>query len=428
MCLDATESRKSMSLRELHLRTQEIATKLGLVTPTALVQSSLTFADMGNQTCTLLKADNLVALEWLVTQGISVDFCYIDPPYNTGNKFIYNDSRSQSTNTIWSRHHDWLVFMLPRLVAAHMVMESHGVIAISIDDYEYPYLKILMDHIFGETNYIATLVVCRSKNGKGGKANVAVNHEYVLVYGKSQSSGLTGLEETDLTRYNKEDENGRYCIDGLFRKKGDASKREDRPNMYYPLYYSSSGEVYTSKQHSDLKEVYPVDSKGVERRWLWGKGKATEESWKLYASPSGVVYVKNYSQHQKRIKLRSILNSDSYLNDRAASELKVIFKEKIFETPKPLSLIKDLIDCCSSSDATVLDFFAGTGTTAHAVQSLNEEKPAFRKCILVEHKQLIPVSHVASSSGFKSIADITEYRLKVIKGQYPSFDYRVVEL
>lgn len=123
-------------------------------------------------------------------------------------------------------------FMLPRLTLAHGLLRDDGIIAISIDDYEYAHLKIMMDTIFEEENYIATLVVCRSKNGKGGRANVAVNHEYVLVYGKTPSALLHGIAESDSGKYDREDEHGRFTIDGLFRKKGDASLREDRPNLF----------------------------------------------------------------------------------------------------------------------------------------------------------------------------------------------------
>ncbi len=406
-------------------RIKELAEKLGLgevELPTELFGLNPAHVDEGD--CLLLKSDNLKALGWLLQkEHLKVDFCYIDPPYNTGSSFVYHDKRQRRDVSIWSKHHDWLAFMLPRLVATQMLLNDQGVIAVSIDDYEYPYLKILMDSVFGEINFISSLIVCRSKNGKGGKANVAVNHEYVLLYGKTQKAALRGVEDSDLERYDKEDEHGKYKIDGLFRKKGDASRREDRPNMFYPLYYSQDGQVYTKKIREDLIEVWPSDSKGIERRWLWGREKAESESWKLYASAKGVVYVKNYSSANKRIKIRSILDKQEYLNDKAAREVKLIYGEKIFETPKPIGLIKDLIDCCSPPDAVVLDYFAGTGTTAHACYLLNKEKGACRKSILVEHEFVIPDTHFAGVAGFRNTAEMTEFRLRKIKEADSEFDY-----
>jgi len=376
----------------------------------------------------LVKEDNLVALfNMLATDGLEVDLCYIDPPYNTGNSFVYNDKRKSKSHNIWGKHHDWLAFMLPRLLAAKLLMKDEAIISISIDDYEYAHLKMLMDNIFGEENYISTIVICRSKNGKGSKSNVAVNHEYLLIYGKTKKSKLIGLEENDATKYDKRDSYGEYKIDGLFRKKGDASKKEDRPNMFYPLYYSPDGSVSTTKQSSEMKEVFPIDSKGIHRRWLWGKEKAEKESWKLYASPKGVIYVKNYNSTGKRIKIRSILDNVNYLNDKATQEIKKVYGEKIFETPKPLNLIKDIIDFCCEENALVLDFFAGTGTTGAACYELNVERNSKRNVILVEHKHSIDDSHIANIHGFANMAEITEYRLKYIKNIDPDFNYFIID-
>lgn len=416
-----------MSLQTVMQRIPDLAKRFGLhLTEDAPFRVESIDPILGAE-CTLVKTDNLKALVSMYSfEKAFADFCYIDPPYNTGSAFIYHDKRQADRGGLWGRHHDWMAFMLPRLVLAHALLQNDGVIAISIDDYEYAHLKILMDGIFGEENYISTLVVCRSKNGKGGRANVAVNHEYVLIYGKSSESLLHGIEESDTSRYDREDEYGRFTIDGLFRKKGDASLREDRPNMFYPLYYSTDGKVYAERVSDHVHEVWPVDSKGVERRWLWGVDKAKAESWKLYASKGGVIYVKNYHSETKRIKIRSIFDKLGYLTDKATTELKQIFGDKVFETPKPIELIKDLIECCSSKEAVVLDFFAGTGTTAHAVYELNRSTNASRKVVLVEHEHEINANHLAQKNGFKTTADITEYRLKTLRQSDPSFIYSVI--
>lgn len=416
-----------MSHEHLKDRASSLAKTLGLTQSSEWSCFEHRLESIVKVECTLVKAENLAALASMVRDGLMVDFCYIDPPYNTGGTFVYDDNRTVNRGGLWGKHHDWMSFMLPRLVGAHAVLSRDGVMAISIDDYEYSHLKILMDHVFGADNHIATLVVCRSKNGKGGKSNVAVNHEYVLLYGKSSKSLLRGVAENDIDRYDKEDEYGKYVVDGLFRKKGDASRREDRPNMHYSLYYSLSGKVSVEQSEEHPYEARPIDSQGIERRWLWGKEKAKEDAWKLFASKNGVIYVKNYSTTDKRIKIRSLLDRPEYLTDKATTEIKALYGEKVFETPKPLELIKDLVDCCSSHDAVVLDFFGGTGTTAQAVYELNRISNGRRIAIVVEQPLEIEKNHIARQHGFVTTADITEYRLAAIRKSDSGFQYLVLD-
>jgi adenine-specific DNA-methyltransferase len=410
-------------------RSRQLAKLLGLVEP----QPFLSFSEphpisVSDTDCCLLKSDNLEAL-FNLTSNFSgaIDFCYIDPPYNTGSKFIYNDKRHSTEKGIWGKHAEWMSFMLPRLVLLKDLLSESGIVTISIDDYEYAQLKILLDHIFSEDNHLGTIIVNRSKNGKGSKPHIATNHEYVLVYGKSKKSKVQGLPEQDVASYNKEDEHGLFKVDGLFRKKGAASLRTERPNMFYPLYFDNAGNVFTENPTGTLKEVYPVDSKGVERRWLWGKDKASNESWKLYASPKGVVYVKNYLTLEKRVKVRSLWDSPAYLTDRATTEITKIFGEKVFETPKPLALIEDLIKSCTDKDSIILDFFAGTGTTAHAAHNVNASDQGARKTILVEQNIKIDEEHVAAKKGFRFITDITEFRLSYIANQTAGYKYTTIE-
>ena len=376
--------------------------------------------------CVLYKGDNELILSGLQKELTSlVDFCYIDPPYNTRNTFIYDDKRVSSSTSLFGSHATWMQFMLSRLVLAKKLLKDTGIIAISIDDYEQPYLRILMDNIFGEDNFIGNITVCRSKNGNGSnKNNVAVNHEYILLYGKTKKAKIIGFNDVDET-YKKEDSHGKYKTDGLFRKKGDHSLREDRPNLFYPLYYDNQGNVYTKKENNSLKEVYPMDSKGIERRWLWGKEKATTESWKLYASPRGVVYIKNYFSSGKRKKIRTLWDDNRYLTERATKEIKDIYGDKIFDTPKPLNLIEDLIDCCTNKNSLILDFFAGSGTTAHSAYVRNLLDKGNRKVVLVEHMQEISKKHTAYKKGFQYIADITEKRLAWIQTQDENYQYSV---
>lgn len=378
---------------------------------------------------TLYLGDNLPYLKFFaLKKRASIDVCYIDPPYNTGSKFIYHDNIKSSSDGIFGEHMAWMSFMLPRLVAARELLKDTGVIAVSIDDYEQAYLKILMDRIFGESNFIGSVIVCRSKNGKGGKQNIAPNHEYLLLYGKSPNSTLRG--QPDSSSYNKSDKFGRFRTDGLFRKKGEASLRADRPNMFYPLYANlDTGEVSVEPKDGWF-EVYPKDSKGIDRRWLWSRDTAKKRAWMLYTSNRGTIYVKNYagnSTEQKRTKIRTLWTEANFYTERGTNELKALFGNKIFDTPKPLEYIKKIIDVCGEKDSVVLDFFAGSGTTAHAVASLNAEDMGSRSCVLMETREEIPTSHPAQLMGYRCISDITQARLSMIQNLYPEHEFKVID-
>lgn len=366
---------------------------------------------------TLFKGENLIHLKGLAAQSPrTIDFCYIDPPYNTGSKFLYNDNRKSCSSGCFGKHSAWMSFMLPRLVTAREVLKNSGILAVSIDDYEHAYLKMLLDHIFGEENFIGNIIVCRSKNGKGSKKNLATNHEYLVLYGKSSSASLRGQE--DETNYDKEDQFGQYRIDGLFRKKGQASLRSERPNMYYPIYFDAKTGNVSVDEVDGWTAVYPVDSKGIKRRWLWGRNTAKDRAWKLYASKNGVIYVKNYAGNdteKKRTKVRTIWSETNFYTEQATKEIKRLFSDKVFDTPKPLEFIKKIIDICSDESSVILDFFAGSGTTAHAVTDLNLLDGGVRKCILMESTSTIPSSHPASNYGFEEISDITEKRLELLR-------------
>lgn len=377
----------------------------------------------------LFSGDNLTSLKKLVMTGPGiVDLCYIDPPYNTGSNFIYSDNRKSPEIGLLGSHQAWIRFMLPRLVLAHELLKETGVLAISIDDYEFPYLKVLMDRIFGEKNFIGNIVVCRSKNGKGSKKNLASSHEYLLVYGKSNKATLRGESDED-TLYDKEDVYGKYRVDGLFRKKGEGSLKSDRPSMAFPLYANlETGEVSVDNQDGWAK-VLPKDSKGVDRRWLWGEATTRERVWQLYSSKNGIIYVKNYAGKeigQKRRKIRTIWNDPSFYTERATNELTKIFGQKIFDTPKPIEFVKKIVDSMSDDRAVVLDFFAGSATTAHAIYELNKMNGANRKCILMESSDQISTNHVAYAAGYKRIADVAIARLEYIRNKDNDFNFKVL--
>jgi len=381
------------------------------------------------QECLLIGGDNLDALSHINSLSSAIaDLCYVDPPYNTRNKFIYNDSiNSTRKGTLFGAHQGWMSFMLPRLMLVHKVLKDSGFIAVSIDDNEYPYLKILLDVIFGDQNYIGSMVVCRSKNGKGSSRNIAVNHEYLVIYGKSKQCELRGFPDTP-DGYEKKDEFGYYKIDGQFRKNGADSLRSDRPNMFYPLFYDKQGKVYVEQnKEKTLTKVVPVDRSGIEKRWLWSKEKASKDSWMLKATPTGNVYVKNYFSESKRKKARSLMLDNGYLSDKGTNELKQVFGSKVFDTPKPIKLLEDVVDLCTDKEALVLDIFSGAGTMAHSVFNLNRYRGSNRKVILMEQDKKLTNGKLVTKTDFDSILSITIQRLKYLKRQDDSFNYEVLK-
>lgn len=305
---------------------------------------------------------------------------YIDPPYNTGNdEFIYKNGY---------QHSSWATLIHNRLTLAKPLLSRAGVIFQSIDDNEQTNLKLITNDIFGEENFINTLVIKRSANGIGSKDGYSINHDYILVSSNNPNAKnrffgtYPSLDYKQ--KFNKKDEFGLYKIDGIFRKKGAGSRKEDSPGCFYPLYYNpKTGRVFLEKQEN-LSVALPYLPSGNYSRWIWGKDFAKTRLHRLYASESGTIYVKDYWDDLLREKPRSILEKNEYLTDTATNEIVKLFGNKNFSTPKPFNLIKGLADNSIQNTDIIIDYFAGSGTTAHAVISLNREDGGKRKYILVE--------------------------------------------
>ena len=396
--------------------------------------------------------DNLDALKHLLNSYSGKIKCiYIDPPYNTGSDgFVYNDNFEYTAENISekmgieleeaqriidmrgkSTHSAWLTFMYPRLVLARDLLREDGSIFISIDDNEQANLKMVCDEIFGEENFIVQCVVEKSKNGLGDKKGFSLNHDYLFGYQKTENTVFQGISPSleYLKKFDKKDNHGKYKMDGILMKKGEGSKREDAPTLYFPLYYSlKSGEVFLEYKEG-LEERYPYKSDGSEGRWTWGKEKIRNENYKLFASSNGTIYIKDYFEKGRRERLKSILRDKNYLNNKATNEVKELFSnKKIFDTPKPKELIKHLVDNSTDYNDTILDFFSGSATTAHAVMQLNAEDGGNRKYIMVQlpektYEEKINKegeiifkakkgSEAAYKAGYKTIGEIGIERIK----------------
>ncbi|MDY5471149.1 MAG: site-specific DNA-methyltransferase [Prevotella sp.] len=330
----------------------------------------------------LIEGDNLEALTALAyTHEGKIDVIYIDPPYNTGNKdFVYNDSFVDREDGY--RHSKWLSFMNKRLQIAKSLLSSGGVIFISIDDNEQAPLKLLCDEIFGQHNFISSIIWEKADSPRMDAKTISSRHDFILAYAKDATTfPIHKLEVTEIpSHYNKKDNDGRFYYLKPLRYMGNADSRQDRPNMYYGI------------EAPDGSLVYPIRSDGSDGRWRWGKDKLEKEKNRLEfvnSKKGWTVYTRLYADNITEIPVESIwYNKDVESNRQAIALIKQIFgSEKIFTNPKPLKLIQRVVIIVGNKNSTILDFFAGSGTTLHATMQLNAEDGGRRKCILVTNNE-----------------------------------------
>lgn len=349
---------------------EEIDEVLDTHTP-VLTEDADLFIDHGGQMNFLLEGDNLAALKLLEkTHRGNIDLIFIDPPYNTRNgDFGYDDSRVDLTDTF--RHSKWVSFMSERLLVARRLLKNDGVIFIAIDDNEQAALKLLCDQLFGEENFLASIIWQHSIQPKGYSGTFSVHHNYILCYQKTAQFVLNSLPRTD--EDNKAYANSDNDPRGRWRS-GDVRNALYRPNLIYDI-ISPSGNVI----------------KPCANGWRWSK-ETVEEKIK-----SGeIIFSKDETRIIRKIYLDTLegrtpetiwFGKDVGTTRSAMSEIKEIFGSSAFGTPKPTSLIERTLRLISRTDATVLDFFAGSGTTGHAVMKLNAEDGGTRRFILCTNNE-----------------------------------------
>jgi adenine-specific DNA-methyltransferase len=367
----------------------------------------------------IIEGDNLLALKALLPKyQDSIKCIYIDPPYNTGNEgWVYNDNVNSPLIKDWlgkvvgkddlTRHDKWLCMMTPRLKLLRDLLSDDGAIFISIDNNEINHLIDLLNEIFGESNFVGTFV-WRKKEGGGQTDDYFVTeHEYVVVYRKTDAFKWLDEEipQGD-SAFNKQDKNGKYKAVKL-AKWGTAAKRTDRPSMYFAL------------EAPNGKKVYPIAPDGSEGRWRVGQRRLESliESnlveW-IERNKKWIPYEKIYFENGdiKVIKERSIIFDLAYTGD-GTEELTEMFGVKdFFENPKPSQLIKYLISYVTDKDSIVLDSYAGSGTTAHAVMNLNKEDGGHRRFILIQLPERVKENTPPYKAGFHWIHEITLERAK----------------
>jgi len=388
--------------------------------------------DFDNTQNLYIEGDNLQVLKLLRENYLGkVKMIYIDPPYNTGNDFVYNDDFSQTTGEYMHNsgqedeegnrlvantesngrfHTDWLNMIYPRLKVAKDLLSEDGVIFISIDDNEIENLTKVCNEVFGEKNFL-TCVTRGTGTPTGGGFDGLVNElDYILIFARNIARAtINGLEmsEDDAQIYDQEDEYGRFLIRPL-RRTGGEDRREDRPTMYYAV------------KAPDGTLVYPKGPTGYDSRWICGESKYKELvnnhliAWKGVEQNGNVrwnVYQKFYLEG--RLKAPGNLWSDIEGNKKATRDVRALFDtKKVFDFPKPIGVITKCISIGANKDSIILDFFSGSATTAHAVMKLNSEDGGERKFIMVQLPEITSEDAEAYKAGYKNICEIGKERIR----------------
>jgi adenine-specific DNA-methyltransferase len=397
-----------------------------------------------------IEGDNLEVLKLLQTAYYrKVKMIYIDPPYNTGNDFVYEDNfadpmarykevTQQTTKsnpeTMGRFHTNWLNMMYPRLRLAANLLRDDGSIFVSIDDNEVHNLRKLCDEVFGEENFLAQITVVNNLKGRNDRKNVATCHEYLLIYGKSdfQANGLP-LTQEQKAAFDKVDEYGnKYQLRDL-RKRGQGDRKEDRPNMYFPIYFDKESGQCSLDFHEKWIEIYPLRGDGSDGRWRWGRERVgnnlsileakqvrNSEKWgveyRVFLNPilnnSENVDDQADMEEERDSKSKSFWNSPEISTDVARRQMKLLFENAVFEFPKSVDLIKKALYMGTSKEDIILDFFSGSATTAHAVMQLNAEDGGKRKFICVQLPEVTDEKSEAYKAGYKNICEIGKERIR----------------
>lgn len=348
----------------------------------------------------LLEGDNLHSLHILKKTHLGkIDVIYIDPPYNTGKEFTYNDKVVDKSDGF--SHSKWLSFMERRLTIAHQLLSDDGAIFISIDDNEEGNLRLLLDEIFGENNFISRFIIQSNPRGSNASKHIAQTHEYLFMYAKKISNLVVDgyqKSEKNISEYNQEDKDGKYRLLGL-RARGGEWRREQRPKMYYPIYINPvDGSVSLERTDKYCVESLPKRPTGEESRWTWSKEKFIAESSLLIGRKVNRkgqdnfydVFRKDYLKKNGKetlTKPRSIWDEKEMNYQNGKEALKELDLTDKFDFPKPVLLLKKVISMFQKKNSTILDFFAGSGTTGQAVTELNAEDGGNRKFILATNNE-----------------------------------------
>ncbi|MTB58871.1 site-specific DNA-methyltransferase [Streptococcus uberis] len=385
-----------------------------------------------------ITGDNLEVLKILQESYLNkIDMIYIDPPYNTGKDFVYSDKfqmsqeemdeatesldetgkrlvKNEKSNARY--HSDWLNMMYPRLVLARNLLKDTGVIFISIDDNEQANLKALCEEVFGEGNFVALLPIINNLKGNNDQFAFSGTHEYCYVYCKNKE--LLKIFELYLDSKELEswetDEFGIFKQGANLKSTGINAPREKRPNLFFPLYVNQ--EKVRLEPFEESVEIYPITN-GKEMSWRWSKEKFSRESYNLIVKEQNGEYSiykkqRNSDSERPTKKPKSTFMKPEYSSGNGSSLMKKLFQDKVFDFPKSLQLIIDFLTIGTRGDAIILDFFAGSATTADAVMQLNTEDGGNRKYILCTLDEAVADKSVAKEAGYDTIDQISRERIR----------------
>lgn len=386
-----------------------------------------------------IEGDNLEVLKLLQNSYMGkVKMIYIDPPYNTGNDFVYQDDfhRTQkeedeaagvinedgdrmikNTESNGKFHSDWCSMIYSRLMIARSLLTEDGLIFISIDDNEVENLRKICDEIFGSQNFKSQSIIINNRGGRdyGG---IALQHDYILIYAKSDVAILNLIDEKD-KEFQFYDDKGGFNLMEL-RNRNVKFNNQNRPNLCYPFYVNPQNKDKNGLMEIALEptpgfiEVYPAKSNGIQTVWRWGKEEKARKNLNIEIfgkanQNGGFMIVQKYRKTSKM--QRSVWDEKEFVNERGTEAVKQLFDNKsYFDYPKSVYTIKRVIELGSDDDSLILDFFSGSSTTAHAVVQLNSENGGSRKYIMVQLPEA-SMEH-AKSDGFENLCDVAKERIR----------------
>ena len=397
--------------------------------------------DFDNTENLYIEGDNLEVLKLLQETYLGkIKMIYIDPPYNTGSDLVYNDDFSKPTSEYIASsgyldedgnrlvenlesngryHTDWLNMIYSRLRLAKDLLATNGVIFVSLDDNESANLKKICDEVFGAVNFIGQITVVGNPRGRdyGGVARM---HDYLFVYKKSPEAVINLIEDSE-NNFKMFDSLGGFELREL-RNRNIKFNKENRPNLYYPFYINPTTEDEHGLHEISLEpkdgwiELYPLESQGVNTVWRWSKQKSQENlNVNIKAKPmrnGSYMIVEKY--REGRMMARSVWWDKDTNTEKGTLLVKELMEGKVFDYPKPVEMLMRTIEMGTDSDegAYVLDFFSGSGTTAHAVMQLNAKDGGNRKFIMVQLPEKTDEKSEAYKAGYKNICEIGKERIR----------------
>lgn len=385
------------------------------------VKSRKLVSDNETSTNILIEGDNYHSLSVLnYTHRNKIDVIYIDPPYNTGSSaWIYNNNYVDENDSY--RHSKWVSMMENRLRLAKNLLKDDGFIVCAIDHYELFTLGLLMDEIFGESNRVGVVSVVHKSEGRNQEKFFGTSHEYMLFYSKNKPNANFAkvvLDEEIQATFNREDKEGLYRLNNYLRSGGgNHNLRENKPHFFYPIYVDKNLKDISLEKKKGYEEILPITSTGQERTW-----KTTKETFIERLNGGQIITERDqknkiqiYEKYRENQVIKTHWIDPKYHAIHYGTKVvENILGGKKFDFPKSLHLLVDTLKLTSNKNATILDFFAGSGTTGHAVLELNKQDGGNRKFILCTNNE----NNIAE--------DVTYERLKrVSKGYKNKKDQKV---